>query len=93
MTVYVVSYVLVKKEKRFDYEALVKEFERIGALKTQETVWLVKAKNTAKEVCEHLKALMHADDRLWVSAVPKGQFHYANALPGTGNWFEENAPT
>jgi CRISPR-associated endonuclease Cas2 len=94
MSVYLVAYDLVNESKgTFDYQPLWAELKRLGAHRTQYSLWLLNVNNTAKEVVEHLKKYVDNNDRLWATSVRKGEHWYVNAMSGTNKWLEENPPT
>jgi CRISPR-associated endonuclease Cas2 len=89
MTTYTVGYDLIKRK---DYQTLWDELARLGAHRTQESYWLVKVNNTAKELHDHLKNFVDSDDALWVSELTKNHY-YANAKAGTNDWISKNPPS
>lgn len=89
MTTYTVSYDLIKRK---DYETLWAELGRLGAHRTQASYWLVAVNNSAKELHDHLKTFVDADDRIWVSELTKNH-HFSNALAGTNDWLKRNTPS
>ena len=93
MIVYLIAYDLVNKPKEFDYEPLWAELHRLGAHRTQLSLWLVALSNTAKELVEHLSKFVHNDDRLWAIRVHAGDHWYVNAIGGTNTWLERSPPT
>jgi CRISPR-associated endonuclease Cas2 len=88
MTTYTISYDLIKRK---DYQSLWDELERLGAHRTQASYWLVAVTNTAKELHDHLKEFVDADDRIWVSELTKNHY-YSNAIGGTNDWLKKNSP-
>ncbi len=89
MTTYTVSYDLIKRK---DYPTLWNELARLGAHRTQASYWLVNVNNTAKELHDHLKSFVDADDMIWVSEFTRNH-HYANANKGTNDWIRNNPPS
>lgn len=89
MSVYLIAYDLVNES---DYEPLWDELERLGAHKTQYSLWLINSNDTPKEVVEHFSKFVDEDDRIWVTVVRRGKYWYKAALPGTNDWLEENPP-
>lgn len=89
MTTYTVSYDLIKRK---DYETLWTELARLGAHRTQASYWLVSVNNTAKELHDHLKGFVDADDSIWVSELTRNHY-YSNARSGTNNWLQQNPPS
>lgn len=89
MATYTVSYDLIKRK---DYETLWTELERLSAHRTQLSYWLVNVNNTAKELHDHLKAFVDADDSIWVSELTHNRY-YSNAKSGTNNWLQKNPPS
>jgi hypothetical protein len=93
MTIYLLTYDLTKKKPEFDYEILWDELKRLGAVRIQESVWLLNADNTAAELRDHFVSFIHDDDLLWISGVFKSWFAYTKARAGTNAWLKENPPT
>lgn len=93
MSIYLVPYDLVNESKgSFDYQPLWAELKRLGAHRTQYSLWLLNVSNTAKEVAEHLSQFVDGDDRIWVTSVRSGEYWYKNAIGGTNKWIEQNPP-
>ena len=87
MSVYLFAYNLINEKKgTFDYQPLWAELERLGAQRTQFSLWLLSADNTPKEVIDHFATFVDKDDRLWVAAVRRGQHWFTNAVVGTNKW-------
>jgi CRISPR-associated endonuclease Cas2 len=94
MAIYLLAYDLVNESKgTFDYQPLWDELKRLGAFRTQYSLWLVNANTTAQQLVEHFKRFVDNDDRLWVTSVRKGEHWYTNAISGTNKWLENNPPT
>lgn len=57
--------------KRKDYPELIAELERIGAIRYLKSAWCVKRADTVtpKELRDHLKKFIDADDGLMVALV------------------------
>lgn len=91
MASYLVGYDLLKDRSDHDYRPLGEELHRLGAHKTQLSLWLVPISKTAKELHDHLQAFVDINDRLWVTEVVKNKF-YSNAISGTNDWMKENPP-
>jgi CRISPR-associated endonuclease Cas2 len=94
MSVYLVAYDLVDEKKNafHDYEKLWAELKKLGAHRTQLSLWLVNLNNTPKEVADHFKTFMDENDRIWVTKLFKAQYHFINAIAGTNKWLEANPP-
>ncbi len=90
MANYLVIYDLVNKKSEPEYQTLWDELKRLGAHRTQYSAWLVSLNNTPKEVVDHFKQFVHADDRIMVTRVRPSEHHYVNAIGGTNKWFEQN---
>lgn len=94
MAIYLLTYDLTKQKPEFDYEVLWEELERLGAHRTQYSVWLISNTDTARELLNHLKQFVHDDDRLWIVRLTKRegtlQYNYRNAMKGTNKWLEDN---
>lgn len=92
--IYLLAYDLVNEPKgTFDYQPLWDELKRLGAFRTQYSLWLVNSNNTAQQLVEHFKKFIDKDDRLWVTSVRKNEHWYINAIGGTNKWLENNPPT
>lgn len=91
MPPYVVAYDLVKEKDGHDYQPLWDELKRLKGQKTQYSVWLVAASNTAREVHDHIKQFIDSNDRLWVTELTKNHY-FSNAMAGTNKWIENNPP-
>lgn len=63
MSYFAISYDLVAGK---DYETLIDELERLGAVKAQLSYWLVELDNSVTEVKDHLAGFIDDDDRLMV---------------------------
>lgn len=94
MSVYLLAYDLVKEKKnaKHDYQKLWDELERLGAHRTQLSVWLVKMNKTPQQVIEHFKPYVDYNDRLWATKLFKDQDYYVNAKAGTNKWLASNPP-
>lgn len=88
MTTYTVSYDLIKRK---DYQSLWDALGKLGAHRTQASYWLVNVNNTARELHDHLKQYVDADDKIWVSELTANHW-YANAIKGTNDWIKGNPP-
>lgn len=91
MASYLVAYDLVK-EKEHDYQKLWDELARIGAHRTQFSLWLVSATLGARELHDALKSYMHEQDRLWVAEFSKNRHWFSNAMSGTNKWIQAHPP-
>jgi len=91
MAIYIVSYDLINESGSQDYEPLWDEFERLGAQKTQYSVWLINLDNTSSEVRDHFAAFLDKDDRIMVCELTK-KHAYINAIGGTKAWLKKNPP-
>ncbi|MBS7698604.1 CRISPR-associated endonuclease Cas2 [Chelatococcus sp. YT9] len=93
MAVFLVSYDLVNEGKgTHDYQPLWDAMDKLGAQKTQYSLYLLNVNNTAKEIREHFQKLVDSDDRIWVTRIRRGQYDYGNAISGTNAWMEKNPP-
>ena len=90
MTCFVVSYDLRKKGE-FDYQKLWDEFDRLGGVKTQESVYFINLNNTTKEVLDHFKQFVHDNDLLFAVKMASKPLH-TKALTGTNAWIAEHFP-
>ena len=75
MATFVLTYDLIKRK---DYPKLWEELERLSAHRALESFWLINVTNGAKELHDHLKKFVDADDRLWVSELTTSHW-YSNA--------------
>jgi CRISPR-associated endonuclease Cas2 len=94
MGVYLLAYDLVeeKKNPHHDYQVLWDELNRLGAQRTQYSLWLVEQNNTPQEVRNHFKRFVDDNDRLWVAKLFENGLTYSNAMAGTKKWLEANPP-
>jgi hypothetical protein len=92
MTAYHLVYDLRNESGSQDYEPLWAELRRLKAHRTQYSMWLVNASNSAKELHDHFKKFLDKDDRIWVSEITKS-YHYSNAIAGTNDWLAKNPPS
>lgn len=61
---YFISYDLIKNR---DYDKIINELERLGAIRVLESVWAFKYNaNSSVEIRDHLKSFIDHDDRLLV---------------------------
>jgi hypothetical protein len=90
VTVYLVSYDLVNESRSVEsYEPLWDEMKRLGAHRTNYSLWLVNLTNTAEQVLAHLRQFVDKDDRIWVAQLTS--LHtYCNAIAGTNAWLKGN---
>jgi hypothetical protein len=94
MTVYALAYDLVNERKgTFDYQPLWNELKRLGGHRTQLSLWLVNLNNTPVEVVDHFKKFVDADDRVFVSRMRRGEYHWVNGMSGTNDWLSKNPPS
>jgi hypothetical protein len=94
MSVYLLAYDLVdeKKNPSHDYQILWDELKRLGAHRTQYSLWLINLSNTPKEVVDHFRNFVDENDRLWATKIFRGEYHFVNARAGTNTWLEANPP-
>ena len=92
MTSYLLSYDLMKEESSAAYQPLWDELKRLGAQKTQYSLWLVSANKTAKEVHDHFRQLLDKNDRLWVAELVRNH-NRSNTIAGTDAWISNNPPS
>jgi hypothetical protein len=93
MTVYLLTYDLIKEQSGHDYQPLWNELKSLGAHRTQYSAWLINLNNSAKEVVDHFLRFVDKDDRLWATRVRPGEHWYVNAIGGTNDWLAKNPPT
>lgn len=93
MAVFLVAYDLInERQGTHDYQPLWEELKRLGAHRTQLSLWLVSANNTVVEVRQHFQRFVDNNDRIWVTRLHKGQYDYCNAIGGSNNWLRNNPP-
>lgn len=93
MPVYLLAYDLVnEKRQTFDYNPLWNELKRLGARRTQYSLWLLSLKNPPKEVGEYFSRFVDKDDRLWITRIHPKDYWFTNAIGGTNAWLGENGP-
>jgi hypothetical protein len=80
-----------EKNAKIEYQKLWDELERLGAHRTQLSVWLVSLDNTPSQV-DHFKQFVDCNDRLWVTKIFKSEHTYSQAMAGTKKWLDENPP-
>ena len=90
MAFFVVTYDLRKKDE-FEYEELWNEFQRLDAVKYQESDYFLAADNTAEEIKDHFKQFIHEDDLLMVVEFEKKP-KYTKSLKGTNAWVDRHWP-
>lgn len=94
MPVYVLAYDLINERSgTHDYQPLWDELKRLGAHRTQLSLWLINLNNTPQQVVEHFQQFVDKDDRLFVNRMRPKEYYYVNAIPGTNNWLAKNAPS
>ncbi len=64
---YYVSYDLIKRK---DYQTLLDELRRLGAVRVLESVWAMKRTESATTLRDHLAKFIDGDDRLLVIESP-----------------------
>jgi hypothetical protein len=69
MPLYLVSYDLLHKKILGAYDNLVDELQRLSAVEVLEARWLLRTKNEAGEVRNHLGKMVHPEDRLLVMEI------------------------
>lgn len=92
MTAYIVAYDLVEGAQESDYEKLIEALEKLKAVRTQKSTWLVAVPNTAAQLLNHLLKFMHREkDRLIVIEIKKdaGWAGHWN-MKGTTAWMESH---
>lgn len=88
MTIYMISYDLIKRK---NYEPLWTALKEHGAHRALESLWLVSLSNTTTEVFNWLKGFVDSDDRLFVIPVNAKSAFYVNAKAGTKQWIIDNS--
>lgn len=92
MTIYLLTYDLLKEPDSEDYKPLWAELKRLGGHKVQYSVWLLDLTNdTAKQVHDHFKGYVDSNDRLWVSELVSN-YWCSNAISGTNDWLAAHPP-
>jgi hypothetical protein len=94
MGVYLLSYDLVdeKKNAQHDYQVLWDELKRLGAHRTQLSVWLVNINLDPVQVIRHFAKFVDGNDRLWAATLFKGTHYRQQAYAGTQDWLNANLP-
>ncbi|MEI4473565.1 hypothetical protein [Frigidibacter sp. MR17.24] len=92
MTVFVLTYDLIKERSPAAYKPLIDELERLGAHRYQASSWMVNLSNTPKEAHDHFKGYLDDNDKLFISELTK-LHHFSNANAGTNDWLRRNPPT
>jgi hypothetical protein len=94
MPVFALAYDLINERSgTHDYQPLWDELKRLGAHRTQLSLWLINLNNTPEEVVNHFRQFVDNDDRVFASRMRPNEYHYANATPGTNNWLANNKPS
>lgn len=89
MAKYLVTYDLVDGK---DYGRIIKELERLSAVRTQFSTYLVGVTTeTAAGFLQHLKGFVDADDRLMVVKLYEKPA-WTVGLSGTTDWVTRNFP-
>ncbi|RYY82794.1 MAG: CRISPR-associated protein Cas2 [Chitinophagaceae bacterium] len=91
MTIFLITYDLRNEKSSHDYQPLWDELAKFHCHRTQYSVWLGDFNNTAKEVHDHFRQLLDADDRLMVSELTKNH-RCTKAMAGTTDWLANNPP-
>jgi CRISPR/Cas system-associated endoribonuclease Cas2 len=94
MSVYLLAYDLVqeKKNPQHDYQVLWDELKRLGAHRTQYSLWLLNVNNTPRELVNHFKQFVDGNDPLWITRLVTGEYSFNNARSGTNDWLATNPP-
>ena len=75
-----------------DYSRIIKELERLGAVLTQRSVYLVGVTTEeASGFLQHLSKFVDSDDFLMVVKLYEKP-RFTNAFKGTNDWIERNLP-
>ena len=90
MPVYLVSYDITKKDA-FEYKPLWDELERLKAVKTQLSEWLLSTTSSQKQVFDHFKAMLHKEDKLMITEITKRP-HWQLGFQGTKAFLEKHFP-
>lgn len=87
MARYLVTYDLVDGR---DYDRIINELERMGAVRTQKSVYLVtRSTDSPAGLLQHLKSYVDADDRLMVVMLTVKPA-WTIGLKGTRDWVAKN---
>ncbi|PZT01195.1 CRISPR-associated endonuclease Cas2 [Stenotrophomonas maltophilia] len=75
-----------------DYSRIINELERLGAVRTQRSVYLVNVTTEESSgFLQHLNRFVDADDFLMVVKLYERP-RFTNAFRGTNDWLERNFP-
>lgn len=87
MAKYLVTYDLVDGR---DYDRIINELDRLGAVRTQKSVYLVsRSTDSAAGFLQYLKAYVDEDDRLMVVKMTE-EPEWTKGFKGTSAWIAKN---
>ena len=88
MAVYLLTYDLAGEDGSGDYDLLWGELRRLGAHRMLESAWLLDFDAHPEALLSSFKAFLNEEDRLFVTALRKGEFTYTKARSGTNDWLD-----
>lgn len=89
MAKFLVSYDLIDGQ---DYTRIINELERLGAVRTQKSTYLVSVTTEAANgFLQHLRGFVDEDDLLMVVKMHERP-RFTRAMRGTNDWVERNFP-
>lgn len=65
---------------------------RLDAFRIQKSVWLINLDNSSREVKDHFKSYVDANDLLWVNEIFQEHYSFYQSRKGTNGWLDENPP-
>ena len=93
MADYLLAYDLINESKgTHDYQPLWDELKRLGAHRTQYSLWLLNLTDEPDVIVRHFQKFVDKDDAIWLTRVRHGEYYYSNARTGTNDWFKKNPP-
>jgi len=92
MTVFLVSYDLVREDSSYDYTPLTDSLKELGAVRSHLSEWLISLDNTTKAVFDHFRQFVDANDRLMVIEISKRPV-WNIGLKGTKAFIDAHFPT
>lgn len=83
MTLFIISYDLIKYK---DYPKLWAALEANNAHRVLDSVWVMSANTTPRDMVEWLKQYVDNDDKIFVAKTEPEHLWYTNAKVGTNKW-------
>ena len=88
MAVYLLTYDLAGENGSADHDLLWDELRRRGAHRMLDSAWLLDSDADPQALLSDFKKLLNEENRLFVTALRRGEFTYTNARGGTNDWLE-----